>query len=87
MTRSLASSNMKILTVNVKEEHVSFINRLIGEDGIYPSRSELVRFAVRLKLEKSREFIEKEPKVLVPDGYVQIPGMEGFTKIVRRLDF
>jgi len=38
---------MKIVTVNVPESYIDAINKLIGRDGLYPSRSELIRCAVR----------------------------------------
>ena len=38
---------MKIVTVNVPESYLGAINKLIGENGFYPSRSELIRVAVR----------------------------------------
>ena len=44
---------MKIITINVPESYIDAINKLIGEDGPYPSRSELIRVAVR-------EFLIKE---------------------------
>lgn len=44
---------MKIVTVNVPESYIEAINKLIGEDGLFPSRSELIRVAVR-------EFLLKE---------------------------
>lgn len=44
---------MKIVTVNIPESFVDAIEKLIGEDGLYPSRSELIRCAVR-------EFLVKE---------------------------
>ncbi len=47
---------MKIVTVNVPESYIGAINKLIGENGLYPSRSELIRCAVR-------EFLLKELKM------------------------
>ena len=47
---------MKICTVNVPESYIGAINKLIGENGLYPSRSELIRVAVR-------EFLLKELKM------------------------
>jgi len=47
---------MKIVTVNVPENYIDAINKLIGRDGLYPSRSELIRCAVR-------EFLIKELKL------------------------
>ena len=44
---------MKIVTVNVPESYIDAINKLIGNNGLYPSRSELIRCAVR-------EFLLKE---------------------------
>ena len=44
---------MKIVTVNVPESYIDAIKRLVGENGLYPSRSELIRCAVR-------EFLIKE---------------------------
>jgi len=47
---------MKIVTVNVPESYIDAINKLIGENGLYPSRSELIRCAVR-------DFLLKELKM------------------------
>jgi len=44
---------MKIVTVNVPESYVDAIAKLTGDGGLYPSRSELIRNAVR-------EFLLKE---------------------------
>ena len=44
---------MKIVTVNVPESYIDAIEKLVGEGGLYPSRSELIRVAVR-------EFLLKE---------------------------
>lgn len=38
---------MKIITVNLPENYIKTIDRMIGDDASYPSRSELVRVAVR----------------------------------------
>lgn len=47
--------NLKIVTINVPESYIDTINKLIGRDGLFPSRSELVRCAVR-------EFLMRELK-------------------------
>jgi len=47
---------MKIVTVNVPESYIEAIKKLIGREGLYPSRSELIRCAVR-------EFLIKELKL------------------------
>lgn len=44
---------MKIVTINVPEAYVEAMAQLTGEKGIYPSRSELIRSAVK-------EFLLKE---------------------------
>ncbi len=41
------SENMKICTVNVPEKYIEAISKLVGENGLFPSRSELIRVAVR----------------------------------------
>ena len=46
---------MKIVTVNVPKSYIESIKRLVGGNGLYPSRSELIRCAVR-------EFLIKELK-------------------------
>jgi len=47
---------MKICTINVPETYIEAIAKLVGKDGLYPSRSELVRVAVR-------EFLIKELRI------------------------
>ena len=44
---------MKIVTINVPESYIDAIAKLTGDGGLYPSRSELIRNAVR-------EFLLKE---------------------------
>jgi len=48
---------MKIVTVNVPESYIEAIKKLVGEGGLYPSRSELIRVAVR-------EFLLKELRLV-----------------------
>lgn len=38
---------MKIITINIPQSYIDAINALIGDGGIYPSRSELIRVAIR----------------------------------------
>ena len=49
--------SMKIVTCNLPEPFITAMEKLISEYGLYPSRSELIRVAVR-------EFLIKELKVL-----------------------
>ncbi len=72
---------MKIVTVNVPEAYLEAINKLIGGNGLYPSRSELIRCAVReflikeLKRAKNIAMYNSEPKKEVFDdkNFVRIP--------------
>lgn len=50
---------MKIVTVNVPESYIDAIEKLIGDDGLYPSRSELIRCAVREFLLKEIQLAKK----------------------------
>lgn len=52
---------MKIVTVNVPESYIDAIARLIGEGGLYPSRSELIRCAVREFLIKELQLAKNMP--------------------------
>jgi Arc/MetJ-type ribon-helix-helix transcriptional regulator len=50
---------MKIVTVNVPESYLDAIEKLTGNDGLYPSRSELIRCAVRDFLIKELQMAKK----------------------------
>jgi Arc/MetJ-type ribon-helix-helix transcriptional regulator len=71
---------MKIVTVNIPESYLESIERLIGENGLYPSRSELIRCAVRdfliKELRRANEMIkykEVEVKELDDKNFVRVP--------------
>lgn len=72
---------MKIVTVNVPESYIDVIGRLVGENGLYPSRSELIRCAVReflikeLKMAKSIQKYNNESEMHDFDDkkYVRVP--------------
>ena len=71
---------MKIVTVNVPESYIDAINKLIGENGLYPSRSELIRVAVRefllkeLRMAKNMaKFKEHEIDDFDEENFVRIP--------------
>jgi Arc/MetJ-type ribon-helix-helix transcriptional regulator len=53
---------LKVITINVPESYLGAINKLIGENGLYPSRSELVRVA-------TRDFLLRELKMAKDDNY------------------
>jgi len=54
---------IKICTVNIPESYIDAINKLIGENGLYPSRSELIRCAVRQFLIKELSAANKMAKL------------------------
>jgi Arc/MetJ-type ribon-helix-helix transcriptional regulator len=71
---------MKIVTVNVPESYIDAINKLIGENGLYPSRSELIRCAVRDFLLKELKaannitrFNNEEYSNFDDENYVRVP--------------
>lgn len=76
---------MRIITVYIPEAYLKIIDSLIGHTGVYPSRSELIRVAVREFLIKelaiAEEFVQfpNPPSVAVSaqvpsdDAYIRIP--------------
>lgn len=50
---------MKIITANLPESFIKMMDKMIGERAIYPSRSELIRVAIREFLIKELESIDK----------------------------
>jgi antitoxin ParD1/3/4 len=77
---------MKIVTVNVPESYVDAINKLIGQEGLYPSRSELIRCAVRdflikeLKLANNMaKYNEVETEDFDDENFVRVP-IEGLNE-------
>ena len=79
---------MKVLTVNLPESHLVAIQKLIGE--LYPSRSEVIRCAVRDLLREHIETIKRETKAQLieddfpedDDGVVRIPITNEEDKII-----
>ena len=62
---------MKIVTVNIPESYIGAINKLIRENGLYPSRSELIRVAVRDFLLKEIKMANNIAKYNQPDEEVE----------------
>lgn len=91
---------MKIVTINVPESYIDIMEYLTGENGLYPSRSELIRCAVReflikeLKMTKKFEKHTKKTEEFDNKNYVRIPvekdgeRVNEFKtyKIIRRLE-
>jgi len=68
------------VTVNVPESYIDAIRKLVGEDGLYPSRSELIRCAVREFLLKELRMVKNIAKYNEPEiddfdheHYVKVP--------------
>lgn len=53
---------MKIITVNLPVKDIKTIKGLVGENGLYPSRSELIRVAIRDFLIKELKLVKEFPK-------------------------
>ena len=71
---------MKIVTVNIPESYIDSIERLVGENGLYPSRSELIRVAVRDFLlrelkhaDNMAKYKEAEFEDFDDENYVRVP--------------
>ena len=76
---------MRIITVNLPRSYIKAIDTLVGGQGLYPSRSELIRVAVRdfliRELEAAKSFQHhlkeqiavKRPAKLDESLYVQVP--------------
>ncbi|MFX1260300.1 MAG: ribbon-helix-helix domain-containing protein [Promethearchaeota archaeon] len=71
---------MKIVTVNIPESYLDSIEKLVGENGLYPSRSELIRVAVRdfllreLKMaDNIAKYKESETEDFDNDHFVRVP--------------
>jgi len=99
---------MKIVTVNIPESYLEDINKLLDNKenrngGMYPSRSELIRVAVRdflkKEIERAKEIIlVPEREKLDPKKFVNVPhitedengeSIKVFRtyKIVKRLEY
>lgn len=71
---------IKIVTVNVPESYLESIEKLVGNEGLYPSRSELIRVAVReflireLKMANNMAmYKEEETEEIDDENYVRVP--------------
>lgn len=58
---------IKIVTVNIPESYVEAMAKLTGVNGLYPSRSELVRCAVREFLLKELRMAKNMAKYSEPE--------------------
>lgn len=68
---------MKIVTINCPESYLEAIKKLVGKKGLYPSRSELIREAVKhfllrelKKVKNRRDYVEYD---LDEKQFVRVP--------------
>lgn len=84
----------RIVTINVPEIDLDYIEHFIRETRLVPSRSEYIRVALRnqiihdIKLTKDITKIVRDEIKLDPRKFVRVPGYNGNKplKIVRRLE-
>ncbi len=76
---------MKIVTCNLPEPFISAMEKLISEYGLYPSRSELIRVAVREFLIKELKVLDKFNEYSEANPEIKIPG-EQVPKRVQNID-
>lgn len=76
---------MRIITVNLPVKDIKTIKSLVGEHGLFPSRSELIRVAIRdflvKELHVAKNFYPKKEKevntIVLNSNAVRIPYEEG----------
>lgn len=92
---------MKVVTVNVPVSYIEAMAKLTGEGGLYPSRSELIRMAVKefllKEIRRAKYNIDTEiaPEEFDKENFVRVPhekdddgNVKEFKtyKILKRLD-
>lgn len=85
---------MKVITCNLPEIDLDYINMIIGAYGFVPSRSEYIRIAVRNQINKDIKNQAKKVDIingeieLDPEKFVRVPGYNGNqpVEIIKRLD-
>lgn len=83
-------ADLRIITVNLPVTYLKAIDALTGQKGLYPSRSELIRVAVRdfliheldaaksfQKFQQSQITLTKQPQILDENMFVRVPVTEG----------
>jgi Arc/MetJ-type ribon-helix-helix transcriptional regulator len=58
---------MKIVSAHIPKSHIRAIEHLVGADGLYPSRSELVRAAIKKYLIEKLKMIKRAESELEED--------------------
>lgn len=75
------NGGMKIITINIPEIDLKYIEFLLdGKNARWPSRSELIRTAVREFLNREIDRVEKIEETV--DSWLKLNGL----KIVRRME-
>ena len=83
---------IKIVTVNIPEPYIQAIDKLTGHDGLYPSRSELIRVAVRdflikelkMAVKMSEYYKEPEKPKFDSENFVRVPENKDEDYLVNR---
>ncbi|WP_147665194.1 ribbon-helix-helix domain-containing protein [Promethearchaeum syntrophicum] len=81
---------IRIITCNVPESYLRAIEKITGKKKIYPSRSELIRIAIRewviKELESAKAFEEFQTKpVLYQDEYL-LEKSKNVDKVVQQVE-
>jgi antitoxin ParD1/3/4 len=76
---------MRIVTVNLPQAYIKTIEGFVGENGLYPSRSELIRVAIREFLMKELEIAQNFPKFNseIPANHIISEPMKNDDLVVR----
>ncbi|UYP46985.1 hypothetical protein NEF87_003270 [Candidatus Lokiarchaeum ossiferum] len=83
-------TDLRIITVNLPVSYLKAIDALTGQKGLYPSRSELIRVAVRdfliheldaaksfQKYQQNQITLAKQPQQIDDSMFVRVPVKEG----------
>lgn len=77
---------MKIVSAHIPKSHVRAMEHLVGKDGLYPSRSELVRAAIKEYLIDKLKMI-KRAESETSDGDNGAAEEYKIYKIIHKLKF
>ena len=74
---------MRVVTINVPENYLVAIRRLcgVGEQDLYPSRSEFVRVAIKNQLLRDFEL----QKILTDPGIIEVKTADDFNKRLYKI--
>ena len=82
------NGTMQILTINIPVKHREVIDTLVL-NGVFPSRSEFIRDAIRTRLLELETLGERIESILNDPNVIRIPNGDGTyneVELVRRLE-